>query len=281
MSWRLLALLLCGGAAAHAQPVTHEGKHVQVVARDAQVAEAKAQLLDVAAAEFERLLGSAPPRGRVTLLRKGQPGTGVVGSWTPPPPGAAGAPVWTLPWFDPPRNERPGGIDLMTHEAGHMMFIKWVERKLSPAARARADRYASKLPDWFDEGAAVALEPPHMRKERRYQIRARASRIIPLKTFFTQEHPLAEELAQGKATPAVFQRKARTLELYYGQSMAVLEFIEAERGVAGVREVLTGLCANQPMDEIIADWDKLKTVKSLERAYKRWIVKTYPRRPRR
>lgn len=280
--------LLAAAPAARAQtarePVTVHKKHFEVVARDEKVAQAQGRMLQKAAARFKELLGSYPPRGKVTLLRAGSGARSAVNTFLPPPPGASesdfGKTVWTLQWFDPPRNWTPSTPDLMTHEAGHLMFTHWVAPRLKPTQLVRKDRYASRLPDWLDEAIAVWGETDYMRRVRRIQVRQRLGRHYPLAKLFASEHPLAEELSQNKATPAVFNKKAETLTLYYGQSYSVLEYLRVAGKVKFVRAMIDGLAEGKTMDQVLGALSNrsLRTVAGFERGWVGWVRRSYPRR---
>lgn len=279
------AALAAGLAASPAEgqaPTSIRTKHFEVVARDKPTATAKGKELEQAAKLFRKLFGVAPPFGRVTFLRPGRPGTGVSGQWTPPTaaPGDA-QPRWTLPWYDPPRSERLTDPDLMTHEAAHLMFIDFVAPKLTDAAKARKDRYASNLPDWWDEGIAVFLEREYMKSRRRAHMKQHLRKMIPLARLFTEEHPMAEELNRpGGARREDDMQKEQLLVVYYAQTMAVVEFLLRAGGPKLIQRVNDQLAQGKSMEAVLAELPgrslrSLRSVSGFQRSFVSFVRKSY------
>ncbi len=281
----LLGLVATVALAQDPQPFVLQTKHFEVIARDKAVADKKAKALEECAGTFTKLFGVAPCRGCVKLLRAGQgsnafanPGGGGGGGT-----GSGALPVsWTLDWFNPPPNEPKDPDDLMTHEAAHFMFTEWIGAKFKPKDPPRADRYASKAPDWLHEGNARWHEPEVMKAERRRQVRQAVDQRqhMPFETYFTSEHPLAAELASGRADGAAFKAKEDQLRIYYGQSLAILEFLNAIGGPKVMFGLINDHADGSTTAEILAKFKAptIRTPQALEAMYLNWVKKNYKAR---
>jgi hypothetical protein len=286
---RALALLLFTSTALAAEVAIPSTNYVVIAPTPALALERQRQL-EWSARVFETLMGMRPPRGRVTLTDT--PSGSVVGAagtstalvntfpLTPQPPAADGT-VWNLSWF---ARERGGSarntadFSVLTHEAAHLQLIFTVNFHSSDALKKRFNGYGSFLPDWLDEAVAVYHEPDALRRGRRE--RFKLSTHIPLRTFFTMNHPGeaggAQVIEIEAKTPEEAQRKLAefrdsqhdnlrtsaealtkdpvSVDEFYTQSLAVIEYLAARGGAPFFRFVLVQQNYGFFMDDILRDW---------------------------
>ena len=245
--------------------------------------------LEWSARVFETLMGMRPPRGRV-VLTDSPTGSAVSAAGdaaalvntvplSPQPPAADGS-VWNLSWYLSERGAGGRGptFSALTHEAAHLQLIYTVNFDVSEKLKAAFNGYGSFLPDWLDEAVAVFHESDSLKLGRR--IRFNPREIIPLKTFFTMSHPgtsespqvirieakTAEEarkkLAMFKssqqpalqATAEALKSGGASVDLFYSQALAVIEYLIARGGLPFFRFVLVEQCDAKSFDEILVRW---------------------------
>lgn len=245
--------------------------------------------LEWSARVFETLTGMRPPRGRIVLTENP---TGSVMSlsgdaaalvnaipMSPQPPAADGS-VWNLSWFANERAKtgRGANFNALTHEAAHLQLVLTVNFYASPELKAAFNGYGSFLPDWLDEAVAVYHEPDELKRARRERFNP-ATRI-PFRTFFTMSHPGTPSAPQvisiEAATPEEARKKfaafkqsqhaalrqtaealkadAVSVDLFYSQSLAVIEYLIARGGFPFFRFVLVGQNLGKTMDQILFEW---------------------------
>ena len=255
--------------------------------------------LEWSARVFETLMGVRPPRGRVVL--SDTPSGSVVSlsgeaaalvntiPLTPQPPAADGS-VWNLSWFLNERAVSGRGtvVSAMTHEAAHLQLVLTVNFHASQELKDAYNGYGSFLPDWLDEAVAVYHEPESLKVARRKRFNL-ATRI-PLKNFFTMSHPgtpsgpqtirieaktpeeARKKFAAFKASQhAALQKTAEALgndkvavNEFYGQALAVIEYLTSRGGLPFFRFVLVEQNAAKQFDEILMAWrEKRKEIERL------------------
>jgi hypothetical protein len=196
---------------------------------------------------------------------------------------------------------------ILSHEAGHQLFFRYVQARLGgpekarEAARARLGAtapdetrvlYGSPLiPDWLDEAGATLSESKATQAERRKYILDNFGSVIPLATLFRAEHPalpglrsMAEAQRQaGAAGPQqvgpVSVRVQRGMDsmdpgMFYAQSLSVAEFLAEREGPAFLDRVLDATLRGQSMDEVLQAATKLpKSVAELHREWSAWAAR--------
>ena len=255
--------------------------------------------LEWSARVFETLMGVRPPRGRVVL--SDTPSGSVVSlsgeaaalvntiPLSPQPPAADGS-VWNLSWFMNERAVSGRGpvVSALTHEAAHLQLVLTVNFHASQELKDSYNGYGSFLPDWLDEAVAVFHEPESLKLARRKRFNL-ATRI-PLKNFFTMSHPgtpsspqvfrieaktpeeARKKFAAFKASQhAALQKTAEALgndkvavNEFYGQALAVIEYLTARGGLPFFRFVVVEQNAAKSFDEILLAWrEKRKEIERL------------------
>ena len=245
--------------------------------------------LEWSARVFETLTGVRPPRGRVVLtdtpsgsvLSMSGDTAALVNTipMTPQPPAADGS-LWNLSWFN---NERAAGsrapaFSAMTHEAAHLQLVMTVNFHASAALKAAFNGYGSFLPDWLDEAVAVYHEPESLKRARRARFNPNVR--IPLKTFFTMSHPGTPSSPQVVSIEAKTPEEARkkfaafkqsqhaalrqtveslkadavSVDLFYSQALAVIEYMTARGGLPFFRFMLVGQNFGKSLDQILLEW---------------------------
>ncbi len=246
--------------------------------------------LEWSARVFETLMGVKAPRGRVTLspspvgsaMAPGGAATALMNAFPlTPQPAAPDGTYWNLAWFS---NESAAALRLdrmdtaLTHEAAHLQLVYAVNFKVADQLRTNFNGYGSFLPDWIDEAVAVFHEPDSTRAERRKRFQLK--RRLPLRTFFTMNHPGstgAGQVIQVQAgTPEEMRKKveayqasqqqniAATAEMladdvvtaskFYTQSLAVIEYLTARGGYPFFRYVVVQQAFGKQMDQILREW---------------------------
>ena len=284
-----VALLTLAFAASARAEFTIVSTNYVIVGPSAEGLPFRQAQLEWSARVFETLMGVRPPRGRVVLtdtpsgsvLSMSGDTAALVNTipMTRQPPAADGS-LWNLSWFN---NERaPGGrgptFSAMTHEAAHLQLVMTVNFNASDALRAAFNGYGSFLPDWLDEAVAVYHEPESLKRVRRERFNPNVR--IPLKTFFTMSHPGTPSAPQvisiEAKTPeearkkfaafkqsqhAALQKTAESLkadsvsvDLFYSQALAVIEYMTARGGLPYFRFMLVGQNFGKSLDQILLEW---------------------------
>ena len=272
-----------------AAEVTLPSTNYVIVAPTGAVLPQRQAQLEWSARVFETLLGVRPPRGRIVLsdtptgsvLSANGDAAALVNTipLTRQPPAADGS-VWNLSWFV---NERGAGgrgpaFSALTHEAAHMQLVLTVNFNASDDLKAAFNGYGSFLPDWLDEAVAVYHEPDSLKLDRRR--RCNPGAIIPLKNFFTMSHPgtpattqvvtieaktpeearkkfaafKASQHAALKQTAEALKNDSVSVDRFYSQALAVIEYLTARGGLPFVRFVLVQQNAGKSFDQILVNW---------------------------
>jgi len=129
----------------------------------------------------------------------------------------------------------------LRHEVGHAMYaaMYWPD-----AIGTLQDRYGTPAPDWLDEAAAIAMEPPEAQASHLAAFigvaRQRPREIPGLASFLASEHPvrgagLASALARGPKSDSGVQMMVTSgsfpgLETFYGQSLLTGLFLAETSG---------------------------------------------------
>ena len=268
--------------------------------------------LEWSARVFETLMGVRPPRGRIVLsdtpsgsvVSASGEATALVNTipLTPQPPAPDGS-VWSLSWFLNERAVSGRGplVSAMTHEAAHLQLVLTVNFNASQELKDAYNGYGSFLPDWLDEAVAVFHEPESLKLARRMRFNPAAR--IPFKNFFTMSHPgtpaapqivhieaktpeeARKKFAAFKASQhAALQRTAEALghdkvavDEFYGQALAVIEYLTARGGLPFFRFVVVGQNAAKSFDEILLEWrEKRKEIERLRPEIEREAAKHEP-----
>lgn len=136
-------------------------------------------------------------------------------------------------------------IGLIRHELGHQVFLR---RVLPPS---QGGQYGSDAPDWLDESAAIVMESPRMKNDRRVLARllARQNMLVPLSEFLVMRHPEAGKGAAQRLADvpnAIFMSSdpARTLA-FYSQCQAFTDFLLSKTGETDILRQLADAVARQ------------------------------------
>ena len=281
------ALALVSHSAA-AEVTIASTNYVIVAAAADGIPQRRAQL-EWSARVFETLMGVRPPRGRVVLtdtpsgsvLSMSGETAALVNTipLTPQPPAADGS-VWNLSWFanEDTKNRRGPAFSAMTHEAAHMQLVMTVNFRASPGVKAAFNGYGSYLPDWLDEAVAVYHEPESLKRTRRERFNPLAR--IPLRTFFIMSHPGSPSSPQVISIEAKTPEEARkkfaafkqsqhaalrqtaeslradavSVDLFYSEALAVIEYMTARGGLPFFRFMLVGQNSGKTLDQILFEW---------------------------
>ena len=287
-SWTVTVLLTSAVLAA-AQVTVPSTNYVIVAPNQAAVLDRQPQL-EWSARVFETLMGVRPPRGRIVLtdtpdgsvMTDNGESSALINTvpLVPQPPASDGT-LWNLSWFI---NENLGhaarkpNFTVLTHEAAHMQLVFTVNFHASAALKARFNGYGSFLPDWLDEAVAVFHEPGGLKAARRQRFNLRTR--IPLRTLFTMDHPgttgrvevlqieaktpeeARQKLAVFKASQhASLQQTAKSLtkdrvsvDEFYTQCLAVIEYLTDRGGFPFFRFVLVEQNHGKSFDEVLRGW---------------------------
>jgi hypothetical protein len=251
-----------------------------ITASTEAVAKAKQKELEWSAGVFEDLFGVKPPRGRVTFSG-GPPGAGGGMGFGGAGGGGAGA-AWTLPWFTGALPGVPAGMgaqmNALTHEAAHLQLVHLVNDGCADSLKSSFNGYGSYLPDWVDETVAVHHEPDDMKKQRRGQLKAALGKHIPFAKYFAMLHPIGGKglgglppglvppgggggggggLPGGGALPGGTAGMEEA-NLYYVQSLSVIEYLCDRAGKPFFRFAVKRLQAGKTMDDILREWHEKK-----------------------
>ncbi len=279
--------------AADTPPVRLVAPTYQLFASTEEAAQAARTELDSATVRFRRLFGAEPPPLGVVVFTSVEAMRGY--DWAP----LRAQGLRTLPWLVM-QGEGAGRTPLglhgpraMSHEACHMFMIGHTSRTLGRTVdRAPGGPSAygdASMPDWFEEGIAVACEPPSRRAQRREQMRSAAAPLIPLAELFRMEHPAHRQIqamlaAEPRDSTQRGQPQMREIRIpaggatgssaiFYPQTQAVLEFLE-ERGPGTVAHLGEGLARGQTMEQLLASagGNVPRDIPSLEREWKAWFA---------
>lgn len=259
-------------------------------------------------AAYEALPAGAPVRldverdGKVETLSFAKPAGAPRGQIRHEPPPGAGA-------SGGPTGGATGGSGeprILSHEAGHQLFARWVQARLGGADAAREAMrtrlgepasgelrvaYGSPLlPDWLDEAGATLSESEVTQAGRRRYILENFGSVIPLATLFAAEHPALPGLRamaaarreagttgqQAGPVPVRVRRSADAMDpaMFYAQSLSVAEFMAEREGPTFLADVVDAMLRGQSMADVLRSASKLpKTVGALEREWSAWATR--------
>ena len=121
-------------------------------------------------------------------------------------------------------------IGLLRHELGHQVFLR---RVLVPSRR---DGYGSDAPDWLDEAAAIVMETPEMKDQRRAMARMLAAqgKLLPLGDFLAMSHPEAksgvDRLASASPNGTFVPKNPFQTLIFYSQCQVFTDFLISKTG---------------------------------------------------
>jgi hypothetical protein len=166
------------------------------------------------------------------------------------------------------RDRLPEKTTVLAHEVVHALL------------RAR---YGLLLPSWFHEGFASLAELPEVRQERWRTLRRNTAGIIPLDSLFSMRHPASRgiQLAADGAGGVAPQARARRVmvvsagtanELFYPQSMALLEFFAEREGDRFLGQLAERLADKGRIADGLAGASKVPVdVGVLEQEFRNWV----------
>lgn len=295
-----------------AAQVTVKSTNYVIVAPGTHLLPERQAQLEWSARVFEILFGVRPPRGRVVLtdaprdsaVSLSGEAAALVNTipLTPQPPAADGS-VWNLSWFISDRAVSGRGpiFSALTHEAAHLQLVLTVNFNASQELKDSYNGYGSFLPDWLDEAVAVFHEPESLKQVRRKRFNPVVH--IPFRNFFTMSHPgtpagprvvrieaSTPEEARKKFAAfkegqrAALQQTAEALgndkvlvDAFYGQALAVIEYLTARGGLPFFRFVVLGQNAGKSFEQILAEWPaKRKEIETQRGAIEREAAKRQP-----
>lgn len=291
-----LALGICtfgypARALAQAQPV--RGAAYDLYAPDGETARRAQDGLALAAHQFHRYLGEAPPRIAVVLLD---------GRAAPSTP-AGSLPV--LYWFTAEglaqaRSHGQAGTSADTvrdrvfaesalpHEACHWYLAAYIAAR-TPAAPGTAAASggraghvgAAGVPAWFNEGFATLCEPAEWQARRSELMTRELATAVPLAEFLSMRHPMAVSAPPGGAAARGAEQRMAAMKqggdaravLFYAQAHTLLRFLADREGTQFVGLVGRGLAAGESLTTLLQQAKQLPSdLGSLEQAWRAWVA---------
>ncbi|WND01899.1 hypothetical protein QGN29_10080 [Temperatibacter marinus] len=202
---------------------------------------------------------------------------------------------------------------VVAHELGHLYFIEtyWPNNLMdigSPSAGHMAKEYGGPAADWLDEIAAVLLETPFLKAQRRQGLseivrEARLDDLWSLEEFFFMTHPAFEQAkkvikarqntAEGRSKGGVVILSKEDVQSKGGRSP--LNFYLQAQGFAdyliektGDKKVFASIAESLSKGGSFISWLETKgqvlgiplTVAKLDIDFKQWITQTYKRKDR-
>ncbi|MBI4245473.1 MAG: PDZ domain-containing protein [Planctomycetes bacterium] len=161
--------------------------------------------------------------------------------------------------------------DGLSHEAGHMFFIAYVDQKRGrsvldkdntmPNATGHYGHYL--IPDWFDEMAATLLEYPSLQVERRAQMKGLTDKKISFEQFFSMKHPSFNSKENDMLT-----------HIFYAEALTLAEFLIENDEPVLIKKIADKLIHGKKFE--IEDFLKeIKSVPSdleeLEEKWGKWV----------
>lgn len=205
---------------------------------------------------------------------------------------------WVMHWQRPGLDRIGIGQTLppareLRHELGHLFFMTCIW------PNTRGYQYGGDAPDWLDEAAAVLMETPVYKRQRRSRFgdMDSAGRLIPLADYLTMIHPFFNSPAmrdlllsrQGMDKPerriffAELSPETHTLEIdFYAQTRGFIDFLLEITGDDRVfLEIAQFLKAGGTMDGWLAESATARaaglggSVEVLERRWRDWVETLY------
>lgn len=148
------------------------------------------------------------------------------------PPGPDEIPFhWEFPPSPDVSRQAEGAlIGLLRHELGHQVFLR---RVLVPSSDGT---YGSDAPDWLDEAAAIVMETPEMKDQRRAMARMLAAqgKLLPLGDFLAMSHPEAksgvDRLASASPNGTFVPKNPFQTLIFYSQCQVFTDFLISKSG---------------------------------------------------
>lgn len=182
----------------------------------------------------------------------------------------------------------------LSHEAGHLFLIAYVNAKLRVASEPKkpgAGHYGhERIPDWFDEAVATLCEFPALQKTRQEAMVRLVEKRIPFAELFTMEHPVAQALKDVIGT-AREQRKSGEVRMeiitggenllpnpdraivFYAESLTLAQFLADKEGPAFIGQIAAGLLRGETMTQILRGPKSLPSdLQELEKAWVKWVA---------
>lgn len=244
--------------------------------------------IEHAAETLGHLFGTAPPRIYVLLFVSPQElEASEVEALT-----ARQVPI--VPWYTQsyweaqPPDRSLGGVDPLSHEAGHMFFNVFVTSLLPRHfAKVRAPKLTTyghgAAPDWLDEAMATMCEEERLQEPRRQVLRDKLAQRIPLRELFVMDHPWTKEqqdaIRQARlrtAGPVLLEAPDQVTSerqgLFYAECLLVTEFFLEKEGVSFFHEIVVGQLEGRTMEEILTKAKTLpRHLEQLEEAWIEWL----------
>ncbi len=293
-AWTLAAILAVAAPALAQSPPTkagppaapvlerHKTKHFDIFAPTKDFAASREEMVEAAAERFIALMGKTPPRGALVLADPAHKDA----QWARYMSYRKHGAKWVMPWTSrhpmgeglwPPYGETNsiGGGDPLPHEAAHLMLVFAVNDGCSAGLKQRFNGYGSYLPDWVDEGVAIYVEHEAIRSAQRRLMARNMEKRIPFEEFFAMDHPGAPKIG-GKPNPAAghgFAGGMGRAQIYYMETVTVVEFLEAAAGAEGFRKILRTLQTGATMDKALKhlpEWYP-RDLAGLEEVWMRWV----------
>jgi hypothetical protein len=193
---------------------------------------------------------------------------------------------------------------VLSHEAAHIFFEAWLDRKLG--RQALEDKPPSDeieyghpaVPAWLNEAVATLAEPKEL-QERRYTFLIRHLKgAMPLTELFTMKHPVSvnrqEDLKQAVETAqkqgggsisvidvpngAVFVMdvpNGAVLDketFFYAESLTVAQFLAEREGPTFIHKIAEGLAHGLTMQEVLHSAKHVPAnIDQLNAAWREWL----------
>jgi len=183
----------------------------------------------------------------------------------------------------------------LSHEAGHVFFVAYVNAKLGPTSPARGERAAhyghELIPDWFDEAVATLCEFPALQQSRRETMRKMLEKRIPLGELFVMEHPVASSLRdlvrQSREQQAPAGTKVQVVTggenllsdperaiVFYAESLTLAQFLAEKEGAGFIQQIAAALMKGKPMAEALRGAKFVPSdLGELEKTWVEWVKK--------
>lgn len=166
----------------------------------------------------------------------------------------------------------------LRHELMHQFFIKllWPNNKGS-------EQYGGGAPDWLDEAAAIAGEPPYLVRSRRARFMKMLAdgTVIPMDRFLRMEHPIMASMRQrpsvakeGQTTVIVVRQSSTSGEglrllNFYAQVRAFSDYLATVSNDRRVLRLVTTQLKEQKSPVQIANFSLDKN--EIEEGFLAWV----------
>lgn len=139
------------------------------------------------------------------------------------------------------------------------------------------------IPAWYSEGLASLAEYPEVLKPRRLKMKENVKDASPTATLLTMLHPASygqivpSSQAPGATAPGMpvtirLMNTTKAQDLFYEQSMTLLEFLAETEGDRFVGRIGESLARGESMESILKTASKAPTdITQLEIAWAKWL----------